>query len=62
MRAADDGMTVFWDDQGATGDDSLFEGMDDSTTEDSGVAPAQEETISAPVPEENSAPAEEAAP
>lgn len=56
VRAGDDGMTVFWDDQGATGDDELFDGLGDSATESS--APATEDTAASPSPEESSAPTE----
>lgn len=37
VRSADDGMSQFWDDQGATGDDSLFDDLPEAeaTSEDS---------------------------
>lgn len=33
VRAADDGMRVFWDDKGATGDDELFDGLTNNAEE-----------------------------
>ena len=44
VRAADDGMTVFWDDQGTAGDDELFEGIEPG---DADAEPAVEEAAPA---------------